>query len=208
MGDGLTPGPGLTPVGTLDLLVHRVLAGAPRLGPARLASVDGPAGSGKSTLAADLAHALRVRGLRVRVLGMDDLFEGWAGLDAGCEQLVRDVLEPLSRGEAGAFRRWDWHASTWAQTVPVEPPDVLVVEGCGSGPRAAAPWTSLLAFVETDAARRLARGIARDGEAMRADWLRWMDLEERVFEREGTRERADVRLDGVGRIVAVPEGAA
>lgn len=191
--------PGLTPAATLGLLVERTLAGPPLLGTTRLVSIDGPAGSGKSTLAADLAGALRDRGPNVRLLGMDDLFEGWAGLDAGTEQLVSGVLEPLSRGEAGAYRRWDWHASAWAETVVVEPPGVLVVEGCGSGPRAAAPWTSLLVVVETDAEERLARGIARDGEAMRADWLRWMALEESVLTREGTRERADLRLDGRGR---------
>ncbi len=193
---------GLTPRPTLEVLVARVLTGAPRLGATRLVAIDGPAGSGKSTLAADLAAALRERGQDPTGIGMDDLFEGWAGLDAGVEQLVAGILAPLARGEAGSYRRWDWHASTWAEAVVVPPPGVLVVEGCGAAPRAAAPWTNLLAFVETDRDVRLHRGIARDGEDMRADWLRWMDLEEQVFAREATRARADVRLDGAGIVLA------
>ena len=193
--------PGLTPRPTLDLLVERVLTGRPRLGATRLVAIDGPAGSGKSTLAADLAAALRARGQDVAVIGMDDMFEGWAGLDAGIEQLVSGVLAPLVRGEAGSHRRWDWHAGAWAGVVVVPPPGVLVVEGCGSAPRVAAPWMNLLAFVETDRDARLRRGLARDGEEMRADWLRWMALEEQAFAREATRARAHVRLDGEGNVL-------
>ena len=191
----------LTPRPTLDLLVERALTRQPRLGATRLVSIDGPAGSGKSTLAADLAGALREGGRAVTVIGMDDLFAGWVGLDAGIEQLVSGVLAPLARGEAGSYRRWDWRADDWAGTVVVPPTGVLVVEGCGSAPRAAGAWTNLLVFVETDRDHRLARGIARDGEAMRADWLRWMTLEERVHLREGTRARADVLLDGEGNVL-------
>lgn len=194
-------GPGLTPQPTLEALTATALAGPPRLAGTRLVTIDGPAGSGKSTLAADLAAALPAAGRTVTLLGMDDMFEGWAGLDAGIEQLVSGVLGPLARGEVGSYRRWDWYASTWAETVVVPGPDVLVVEGCGAAPRTAGPWTSLLAFVETDRDRRLARGVARDGEGMRAEWLRWMDLEEQVLAREGTRARADVLLDGMGNVL-------
>lgn len=194
-------GPGLTPQPTIEALTATVLAGPPRLAGTRLVTIDGPAGSGKSTLAADLAGALLADGCTVTLLGMDDMFEGWAGLDAGIDQLVSGVLAPIARGEVGSYRRWDWHASTWAEIVVVPGTDVLVVEGCGAAPRTAGPWTSLLAFVETDRDRRLARGIARDGEAMRAEWLRWMDLEEQVHAREGTRARADVLLDGTGNVL-------
>jgi len=48
---------------------------------------------------------------------------------------------------------------------------------------------------------RLARGLARDGVAEREHWAAWMADERSHFERERTRERADVRLDGDGRVV-------
>jgi hypothetical protein len=38
--------------------------------------------------------------------------------------------------------------------------------------------------------------MARDGEAYRPHWERWAVQEAQHFAREGTRERADVRLHG------------
>ena len=73
---------------------------------------------------------------------------------------------------------------------------MLVVEGCGSSPRALDPWTTLRLWVEAPADLRLARGLARDGTGLEPEWRRWLDTEAAVFAREGTRARADLRLDG------------
>lgn len=196
-----TPAPALTPRETLDELEALLLAGPARLGTARLAAIDGPAGSGKTSLARDLSERVRSRGLSVEVFHLDEALDGWAGLEAGVGQLLEKVLAPYAEGRAGSYRRYDWVAKGWAEEVEVPRAEVLVVEGCGCGPRAAAAWTNLLVWVETDAETRLSRGLERDGEELRAEWLRWMELERSVFEREGTRERADLRLDGKGRIL-------
>ena len=45
---------------------------------------------------------------------------------------------------------------------------------------------------------RLARGLARDGEALRDEWLRWAEREQAHFAADRTRERADVLVDGTG----------
>ena len=191
----------MTPEETLGLLEDLLLAGPPRLGGTRLACVDGPAGSGKSTLARDLAARLRAHGSEVVLLALDDALEGWTGLETGVRQLLDGVLAPVREGRPGRYRRWDWLADGWAEEVEVLVPEVLLVEGCGSAPRAAAEWTNLLVVVETDAETRLARGLARDGAALRPQWLAWMEAEARVLAREGVRERADVLLDGTGRVV-------
>lgn len=190
-----------TPEETVHEVARRVASGAPLLGRTRFVSVDGPAGSGKTTLADDVAARLGSAGLTCHVLHLDDALDGWAGLDVGVGQLLTTVLGPLSESRPGSYRRYDWHAKAWAEDVVVPVTDVLIVEGCGSAPRAAAEWTNLVVWVETDAERRLARGLARDGEAMRDEWLRWMELEETVFRRELVRERADLHLDGTGTIV-------
>lgn len=195
---------GRTPEATLREAAHRVAQAAPRLGCTRLVSVDGPAGSGKTTFARDLAARLTSGGLTCHVMHLDDALDGWTGLDVGVGQLLTTVLVPLSESRAGSYRRYDWVAKAWAEDVVVPVTDVLLVEGCASGPRAAAEWTTLLVWVETDRAERLARGLERDGAAMRSEWLRWMTLEEEVFTRESTRERADLRLDGTGTIVRHP----
>ena len=74
--------------------------------------------------------------------------------------------------------------------------EVLLVEGCGSSPRALDPWTTLRIWVEAPVDLRLSRGLARDGSELEPEWRRWLGTEAAEFAREGTRERADVRLDG------------
>lgn len=53
-------------------------------------------------------------------------------------------------------------------------------------------------WVDAPPALCLERGVARDGEALRPEWLRWREQELEVFRREGTRNRADVVVDGTG----------
>lgn len=160
------------------------------LGTGRLLCVDGPAGSGKTTLAAAVA-AIEPGSV---VVHMDDLYDGWDGLPRVEEQLS-GLLEPLSRGVAGTYRRYDWGAGRYAETRTVAPCDLLVLEGVGSGATRYAHLVTVLAWVEASPDLRLRRGLARDGEAMREHWERWQASEEAVFARERTRARADLVVD-------------
>ncbi|MBO3084270.1 uridine kinase family protein [Cellulomonas fengjieae] len=187
-----------------DELVRRARAARPRLGPVRLVAVDGPAGSGKTTLAAELG----ARG--ATVLHLDDLYEGWSGLEGSLwPRLSAQVLEPLRRGVPGRYQRYDWTTGTFAEWVDVPVPELLVVEGCGSARRAVDPVAVLRVWVEAPADLRLARGLERDGAEARELWLTWMADEAEHFARERTRERCDVRLDSSGgALVEVADGAA
>jgi uridine kinase len=178
----------------LDDVVARVRAARPRLGSVRLVVIDGPAGSGKTTLAAALAAALGTGGAVVATVHLDDLYEGWSGLDGVWQRLAAWVLDPLSRGEPGRYRRYDWDLGAWAQWHDLPVPDVLVVEGCGAAPRDVDPLAVLRVWIEAPRAARLERGIARDGVELRDRWLEWMAGEAAHFARERTRERADVRF--------------
>jgi uridine kinase len=176
-------------------LVERVLATTPRLGRTRLVCIDGPAGSGKTTLAGRVTAAL---GDGAVVVHMDDLYAGWTQTGAFA-RLAAGVLRPLAEGRPGAYYRFDWTAGRFHDVpTPVPVPDVLVVEGCGSCPRAVDPWAVLRIWVEAPQPVRLIRGLARDGTAFEPHWLRWQQTEALAFAAEGTRERADVRVDGVG----------
>ncbi|MFW3172797.1 uridine kinase family protein [Geodermatophilus sp. CPCC 206100] len=173
-------------------LAARVRTAVPRLGDTRLVCVDGPAGSGKTTLAGSLGAALG----GAPVVHMDDLYAGWT-LTGAYARLAAGVLRPLSEGRPGAHHRYDWAAGTFAPAaVPVPAGGVLIVEGCGSCPRAADPWTVLRIWVEAPRELRLARGLARDGAGMEPEWRRWQVAEAAAFAAEGTRARADVRIDG------------
>jgi uridine kinase len=176
---------------SLEALRSKLAVTAPLLGPTRLALVDGPAGSGKTTLANRLAAVLGCR-----VVHGDDLYEGWDGLDTLQDTLGTLVLEPLSRGEAARFRRWDWETGARGEWVEVPLADALVIEGVGVASRWARPYAGLVVYVDAPWEVRVARGIARDGEAMRAEWERWQAAEAPLLAAEGTREAADVVIDG------------
>lgn len=172
-------------------LAARLLGAPPRAGNTRVAAIDGPAGSGKTTLAARLAAAVGAP-----VVHMDDLYPGWDGLAAAPGKLREWVLEPLADGRRARYRRYDWEAGAYAEWVDVPAADVLITEGCASGARTAAPYLSLLVWVDAPYDVRMLRGIGRDGEIFRPYWERWAAQERVLFAAERTAERADVRVDG------------
>jgi hypothetical protein len=168
--------------------------------------VDGPAGSGKTTFAARLANALRATGTTVAEVHTDDLLEGWTDIESFWPRLCEQILDPFSRGEPARYQRYDWVGCRFDEewiTVPV--PDVLVLEGVSSARTAGDPLRSLGVFVYTDRVHRLARGIERDGEAMRPDWLRWMADEDKHFAAEATPLRADLLVDGAPTVPHNPD---
>ena len=73
---------------------------------------------------------------------------------------------------------------------------MLLIEGVGSGNGAYHDAITCLVWVEAPPVVRLERGVARDGEHMRDQWLAWQKHEKAMFAREQTRERADVVVDG------------
>ncbi|GAB3950483.1 4-amino-4-deoxychorismate synthase [Kribbella albertanoniae] len=182
---------------TLDSLLDHVQAAPPRLGRTRLISIDGPAGSGKSTLAGRFEARAKARDLNTFVIHMDDLYDGWAGAERGFALLRDHVLQRLSDGREGRYRRYDWNTGTYAElhVVPVTV-DVLIVEGVTSCDRDADKWQSLRLWIETTNEVRLDRGIERDGEALRDHWLEWMRWERDHFATQSTRDRAQVVVDG------------
>ncbi|MBM7515127.1 uridine kinase family protein [Nocardioides nitrophenolicus] len=163
------------------------LSRPPTLGAGRLICVDGLAGSGKTTLARGIADLAP----EAVVLGTDEMLEGWRGLP-GLGASVEALLRPLAEGRPGRWRRWDWYADAWDGTVVVRPGPLLVLEGVGSAAARYASLVTLTVWVEADLDVRLARWLARDGEAMRPHWDAWLADEEALHARERTRERADL----------------
>jgi len=156
--------------------------------------LDGPGASGKTTLAAAVAARSGAC-----VVHMDDLYDGWDGLGAVHRQLAT-LLDPLAQGRPGSYQRYDWHAGAFAATVVVDPAPLLVLEGVGARTPAHDALVTVLAWVEAPAEVRRARAARRDGPGMAAAWDAWRVAERAHLDRLGTRERADVVVDGTARI--------
>lgn len=173
-------------------LVEEILAAPARLGDVRLVAVDGPSGSGKSMFADRLVAALPDA-----VLVRTDDFATWDDPVSWWPRLVDGVLNPLSAGRPGSYRRTEWRDGRPypGRTVSVRVPSVLLVEGVSSGRRSIRPRLSYLVWCELpDPARRLTRSVARDGERCREPLRTWQLFETGWFAVDGTRAAAQHAL--------------
>ena len=156
-------------------LAELIEASEPPCGSARVVAIDGGAAAGKSSVAA----ALAVRLAGSAVLSTDELLDGWPGQFGYWNRLQMGVLAPLARGLPGSYRRYDWHAMSFADTVAVPVPRILLVEGV-STIAACAGYACLTVFIDVPRSVRERRWIARDG-ALQPAWLDWLDAEDRYF---------------------------
>jgi hypothetical protein len=164
----------------------------PPVGALRLVTVDGRSGAGKSRLTGRLATALG----RAPSVHLDFFYPGWEGL-ADVVPLARAwVAEPLAAGRPARWRRWDWTAHRWAEWHETPFAPVVVLEGCGAGAGALAPFVSTAVWVEAPADLRDRRLRAR------LDWPRyaphrpgWIEREEAFYAAERPWERADLVVD-------------
>jgi uridine kinase len=179
--------------GLVSRLGGRVREAPPRAGRTRVLAIDGRSGAGKTYLAAALA-----RELEAPVVTLEDLYGGWDGLERGIGLLVSAVLEPLAAGRPVRVPRYDWVAGQWAEPVPLDPPELLIVEGVGAGARRAAAFESVLVWLESAAAVRKKRALERDGEVFAPHWERWAAQEDAMLARERTPERADMVIGARG----------
>jgi hypothetical protein len=177
-------------------VIEALLAAPARLGGVRVLAIDGPSGAGKSTLAAEVVAGLRSRGCRTALVSTD-AFATWDDPVAWWPRLADGVLVPLAAGTDGTYRRMDWSTGIPrpGELVRVPVPDVLVLEGVSSGRTSARSLLSHLCWISggTDA-ERLARSMARDGAAARAELGRWQRFERGWFAVDGTPEAAGTRL--------------
>jgi uridine kinase len=157
--------------------------------------IDGRAGSGKSTLAAELKNQIFKQGESApRVVHMDDLYEGWHGLQAGVDYLQRFILNPISRRVVAHWQQFDWVTETretgaWREFTGGTP---LIVEGCGSLSAAASEVADLRIWLEAPEEVRQARWVERDGHKFDDKWPIWAAQEIDFYAREKSVDLADL----------------
>lgn len=168
-------------------LADLVRATAPSANGTRVIAIDGRSGAGKTSLAAKL-HAE----LSAPVVALEYLYGGWDGLEHGIDLLVSEVLEPLANGKTAAVPSYDWVTREWGPTWPLDPPEILIVEGVGAGARRAAAYESVLVWIEASVLVRKKRALDRDGTTFAAHWDMWAAQEDAMLTREQTPARADI----------------
>jgi hypothetical protein len=145
--------------------------------------IDGRSGAGKTSLARALVAGWPLRG-RVQVVALDSLYPGWDGLEDGAAIARDSILIPHARGLVGVWQRWDWDASEPAEAHAVDPSLPLIVEGSGILDARTARLADVRVWLDSPAASRKRRAIARDGETYRPHWDRWAEQEDRHVARD------------------------
>lgn len=151
--------------------------------------IDGRSGSGKTTLGASLAALVP----GAQLVGLDDVYPGWGGLEAASETVVTGILRPSSPG----YRRWDWEAGTPSGWRALSADAPLIVEGAGALTLASAALATLCIWVELDELTRRQRVRGRaDAEAYWPWWEMWARQEAVHIARNRPRSLADVVVEG------------
>ena len=154
--------------------------------------IDGPSGSGKTTLAHKMRNEYLSASTTCAVISMDSIYEGWD--DALSPSLVSNlkswVLDPYEAGDDLCIHTWDWAANQRTEWVTIPRPEVLILEGVGSAHREVRQYADQIIWVEGPADELLDRVLARDGEHIRDEMLKWRIREHEYFERESVKASA------------------
>ena len=178
----------------LETAAKRVLELVDKGHPTPIVLIDGRSGSGKSTFAKALQNRLFQLGETApRVVHMDSLYNGWNGLDAGSDYLLRFVLGPVLAGKTASWQEFDWAAGersgAWREFEGGTP---LIVEGCGALSAAAADFAHLKIWLVADAVTRKQRWNSREPSEHEKYWAIWAAQEEDFYAREKSAALADL----------------
>lgn len=165
-----------------------------------LVALEGMSAAGKTTLAAELAQAYGGN-----VYHMDDFCfpahqrpDDWRQAPGGhmdLERFRREVLEPLCRKEAVAYRPYSCREGAFGAERLIRPKSLEIVEGAyATHPRLAAAY-DLAVFVQVDPEEQRRRILARGGSQglLRFQEI-WIPQEWRYFRACGTAQRCHARL--------------
>lgn len=172
-----------------------------------LVGIDAPGGSGNSVFTKALFSLFP----QSTIVQMDDFFLPSAqrlkgdptskpiGADFDWPRVYSQVLVPLLNGQEAQYQRYDWDNDTLAEwhTVPVG--GTVFVEGVYALRNELAPAYDFTIWLECPRDIRLARGIARSGEKIRAMWENdWMVAEDLSIAAHQPGARASLVIDSSG----------
>lgn len=179
----------------LEVAANRVLDLIDKGNPTPVILIDGRSATGKTLFAAELQNRLFQLGETApRIIHMDSLYEGWGGLDAGSEYLLRFILGPVSRNKTASWQEFDWDAGSragaWREFEGGTP---LIIEGCGALSSAASEIADVRIWLEADSETRKQRWDQREPEAHQKFWASWAAQEENFYAREKSPDLAELK---------------
>ena len=157
-------------------------------------AIDGAAGSGKTTLAQKLLKDLP----DAQVIHMDDLYEGWSDPLSPklAERVTSQIFQPFMMQLPVNYQCFNWKLNRFDVMKSIHQSKYLIIEGVGSGQRRFEQYLSILIWVRIDPQIGFNRVIARDGEQVRTEMLKFLDDQNNHFLAELTEFRADYTLNG------------
>ena len=171
-------------------LVLRQVEVAQAAAPLAIVGIGGHGGAGKSTLAMRIATEVP----DTQVVATDAFWDG-AGFDL--HRLRTAVLDPLVAGHTVVFDEWDWAAKQHRSGREVRPEGLIIIEGVCALHQMFRDDLAVRIWVDAPYEIRLARGVARDGEASRSTWVDiWMPNEDAYVRRDDPVSCAQLIVDG------------
>ncbi len=159
-----------------------------------LLAIDGPAGAGKTTFAAQLEAELLVNGT-VRVIHMDDLYNGW---DNALSNPLSEILDRISTahiaGREFVIKIFNWHIMQFDREEIVTPTEYLIIEGVGAAQQIVRETGATTYWLDIEPEVGLQRVLARDGAHIEVQMRQWQVDQDKHFARDETRENCEFKL--------------
>ena len=159
-----------------------------------LIAIDGVAGSGKTTLALKLATDLTDS----YVVHMDDLYDGWNNplSQKLTARVISQLLNPISKQMSVSYQVFNWKLNRFTDFKSVPQSKYLILEGVGSAQREFRPYMNKIIWIECDPNLGYNRVIARDGDQVKQEMLKFLIDQNNHFSTELSKNAADYTLNG------------
>jgi uridine kinase len=155
-----------------------------------LVGIGGHGASGKTTL----ARAIAGRIADVQVVSTDEFYNGQS---FELDRLLTDVIRVLASGRNATYKAWDWSLNRPNELRTLRPQGVVLIDGVCALDQRFRDYEALRIWVNTPPEVRLARGVARDGEASRDKWINvWFPNERSYVERDQPMQCAHMIVNG------------
>ncbi len=176
----------------ISKLAAEILKSEAPLGvPTKIVAIDGAGGAGKSTLAGKLSSELD----NCPIVHTDD-FATWDVPLLWYPRMIEQVLEPLKQNRTARYQKFDWNVKQLGEWLEVSAGGIVILEGVSSARKEFRPYLSFSIFVQTPPELRMKRGLERDGESARDQWVIWRKQEDAHFASDATKNFVDVIVSG------------